>query len=403
MLTAMKIDKYCEVLLWGLGRARKQKYREDDIVLVRYDLPAIKMAEALQAKLLEKGLNPILRLGMTPVMEQNFFKKSNLRQLVFKTPGDEYLYHSLNGAIYIHAPQSLTHLMDVDPKRISRAAVARKYLRNILDASEAKGKFGWTLCLYPTEELAKHAKLSPQQYTAQVIRACYLDKKDPVGKWNDIHKKAQSIKNWLNNTDIRTLHIESEHTDLKITPGKRRRWVGISGHNIPSFELFLSPDWRGTEGIYYADQPSYRAGNYVEGVEITFKKGSATKVRARKGQTFTSRYLSTDRGATRVGEFSLTDKRFSRITTFMANTLYDENYGGKYGNCHLALGASYADTYDGNPSSLSKATKKKLGFNDSAIHWDLVNTEKKTVTALLGSGEKKIIYENGKFTIKGIN
>jgi aminopeptidase len=104
-----------------------------------------------------------------------------------------------------------------------------------------------------------------------------------------------------------------------------------------------------------------------------------------------------DRGAGRVGEFSLTDRRFSRIDRFMANTLFDENFGGRYGNCHIALGDSYSDTYDGDPSRLTKAIKKKLGFNESALHWDLVNTEKKTVTAHLKTGEKVLIYEDGIF------
>jgi aminopeptidase len=104
-----------------------------------------------------------------------------------------------------------------------------------------------------------------------------------------------------------------------------------------------------------------------------------------------------DKGADKVGEFSLTDKRFSKINRFMANTLYDENYGGNYGNCHLAVGASYADTYDGNPAELTTQKKKRLGFNDSALHWDLINTEPKTVTAHLHSGKRVIIYKDGKF------
>ena len=69
-----------------------------------------------------------------------------------------------------------------------------------------------------------------------------------------------------------------------------------------------------------------------------------------------------DRGANKVGEFSLTDKRFSRISVFMANTLYDENYGGRFGNCHVALGSSYTDTYRGNPAELSPALRRKLGY-----------------------------------------
>jgi aminopeptidase len=81
----------------------------------------------------------------------------------------------------------------------------------------------------------------------------------------------------------------------------------------------------------------------------------------------------------------------------MANTLFDENFGGRFGNCHLALGASYSDTFDGKPEKLTKERKRRLGFNDSALHWDLVNTEKKRVTAYLNNGKKAIVYENGMF------
>jgi aminopeptidase len=104
-----------------------------------------------------------------------------------------------------------------------------------------------------------------------------------------------------------------------------------------------------------------------------------------------------DKGASKIGEFSLTDKRFSRIDRFMADTLFDENFGGDNGNCHIAVGASYADTYSGDQSKLTAALKKKLGFNDSALHWDLVNTEKKTVSAALTNGKKVVIYEDGMF------
>ena len=104
-----------------------------------------------------------------------------------------------------------------------------------------------------------------------------------------------------------------------------------------------------------------------------------------------------DNGANKLGEFSLTDKRFSKISTFMANTLYDENFGGKSGNCHVALGASYSDTFDGNAAELTPDKKKELGFNDSALHWDFVNTEKKRVTALLAGGSRVTVYENGEF------
>ncbi len=106
------------------------------------------------------------------------------------------------------------------------------------------------------------------------------------------------------------------------------------------------------------------------------------------GGKFLKTQLAMDRGANKLGEFSLTDIRFSRIDRFMANTLYDENFGGTHGNCHVAVGASYSDTYAGDPKELTPETKKSLGFNDSALHWDLVNTEPKRVSARLISAER---------------
>jgi len=106
-----------------------------------------------------------------------------------------------------------------------------------------------------------------------------------------------------------------------------------------------------------------------------------------------------DRGASQIGEFSLTDRRFSKIDRFMADTLFDENFGGRHGNCHIALGSSYADAFAGDPATLTKSAKASLGFNDSALHWDLVNTEKKRVTAALRGGGKTVIYENGMFAV----
>ena len=398
MLTDDQLHQYAEVLFWGLKTARKDRFKKKDLILIQYDPAAVKLAEILYAGILDRGMNPVQRMGLTQGMETDFYKTAKAGQLVFIPPGDKELYANINGRFFLRAPESLTHLKDIDPARIGKVLVSRKPLRDILDRREEKGAYSWTLCTFPTKELAGQARTTLRKYTDQLITACYLDKADPVSEWMAIHKNAGNIKKWLNGLKIKTLHIESSHVDLKITPGERRRWKGISGHNIPSFEMFFSPDWRGTEGNYYANLPSFRSGNFVEDLHITFEKGSLVKVKARTGEDFTRKQIAMDPGASRVGEFSLTDKRFSRINRFMADTLFDENFGGDHGNCHLALGASYTDTFDGNPAEMTKELKKKLGFNDSALHWDLVNTEDKTVTAHLKTGKKLIIYEKGMFT-----
>ncbi len=398
MLTENHLKRYADVLLWGLKTARSKPFKKGDLILVRYHIPAIRLAEILQARLLTMGMHPVMRLSPTPTMEQDYYGLANNKQLIFQTPGVEELYRQLNGSIFLHAPESITHLSKVDPKKIGRRTVSLKHLREIMDKRDAEGLFGWTLCMLPTKELAKHAQLSMPAYTDQIIKACWLHRRDPVSHWQTIFKNAKQVKNWLNRMPVAYYHIESEHVDLVVTPGEKRRWIGLSGHNIPSFELFLSPDWRGTKGIYFANLPSYRSGNLVTDVRLEFKKGNAVTIKASKGEKFVRQQLSMDRGANKLGEFSLTDKRFSKINRFMANTLFDENFGGRHGNCHVALGSSYADTYVGKPADLTKDLKRKLGFNDSALHWDLVNTEKKRVVAHLNTGRRITIFENGQFT-----
>jgi len=397
MFTDTQIERYAEVLLWGLKTARKGPLKRGEIFLVRYNLPAVRLAEILQARLLDMGMNPVLRADATPVMEQQFFDIARPQQLVFQPPGEKTFYQHLSGSIFLHAPEAITHLSHIDPNKIAQAAIARKYIRDLLEKREELALFSWTLCVFPTKALAKHAGLSQINYTSQIIKSCFLNRRSPIDEWKRIFNNASEIKAWLNRMQVQHYHIESQHMDLEITPGESRKWIGISGHNIPSFELFLSPDWRGTRGVYYADQPSFRSGNLVKNVTITFKNGKAVEVKAKKGLAFIKKQLAMDQGADKVGEFSLTDKRFSKINQFMANTLFDENYGGAHGNCHIALGASYSDTYNGDTSQLTKKIKSKLGFNDSALHWDLVNTEKKRVTAHLKDGKKVTIYENGKF------
>lgn len=397
MFTAKQLERYADILIWGLTTARKKKFKKNDLILIRFHHPALPLAEVLYDKLLHMGLTPVHRMESTPTMEHSYYQNASPAQLAVRFPGDKELFENLNGFIFLHAPESITHLRDIDPARIGKVAVARKYLRDILDAREEKGLFGWTLCSLPTEEQARHARLSLKDYTKQVISACFLNKKSPVEQWQQIYQDAVTIKKWLKNLRIRSLRVESASMDLKVSLGEKRKWVGLSGHNLPSFELFTSPDWRGTQGVYFADQPSFRSGNYVEGVRLEFKNGSVVKITAQTGEEFVKKQLAMDPGARRLGEFSLTDKRFSKINAFMANTLYDENYGGRFGNCHVAVGSSYSDAFDGDPAKLTPEIKRALGFNRSALHWDLVNTEKKRVTATATGGKPVVIYENGKF------
>ena len=397
-LTKTQTDKYADVMLWALQTARRNgKFKPYDVVLLRYEPLALPLAQSLYKKMLENKFHVVVRQDNPEEFARLFYTLGDDKQLTFVSPWDKELQQGINGLISLRAPADLTSLKNTNPARLAKAAVARKLLREILDAREQKGLFSWTLCNYPTPELAKRAGLSVKEYAAQIARACFLNEKDPVKKWQEVTAQMEEIAKWLSSLPVETFRVQSAHMDFEVLLGEKRRFISGGGCNIPSFEIFTSPDWRGTRGVYFADLSSYRSGNYVKGIKLEFKNGRAVKATAQQGQNFVRKMLAMDEGACQIGEFSLTDRRFSKITKFMADILYDENFGGKYGNCHVAVGASYADTYSGNVSRLTPELKKKLGFNSSALHWDLINTEDKLVQARLKSGKVITVYEKGQF------
>ena len=398
MTPEKQLDNYADVMVWAMEYGRLGgKFTKYDKVLVRAEVGAMPLAQAVYERLLDKKYNPLLRFIAPEGFQRALYSKADDKQLAFIPAGEEAFQKDLNGLIALRAPEDLTALKNVDPARIGKAAVARKNLKEILDRTEQEGKFSWTLCNYPTKELADKAGLTLKEYANQIVKACFLNEKNPVAKWKEVMRQIGDIGEWLSKLNMQRLHVQSAHMDFEVLMGEKRKFVSGSGHNIPSFEIFTSPDWRGTRGVYFADLSSYRSGNYVKGMRLEFKNGRAVKATAEKGQDFLRKMLAMDRGAAQIGEFSLTDRRFSKIDKFMADILFDENFGGKYGNCHVAIGSSYADTFTGDILKLNKKLKEKLGYNESALHWDLINTEDKTVHATLKNGKKILIYEKGQF------
>ena len=266
------------------------------------------------------------------------------------------------------------------------------------EEKENNRKFSWTLCLYPTAAKAKDAKMSLKEYWKQVIDACYLLEKDPVKKWQKVQAQIKNTIKKLDALEINKVHIEAKNTNLWVTIGKKRRWLGGDGCNIPSFEIFTSPDWRGTNGYIEFTEPLYRFGNLIEGINLKFKDGVIIEAKASKNENFLKQLVSVE-NANKIGEFSMTDKRFSNINKFMAETLYDENVGREFGNTHLAIGNSYSDTYSGDVKKLNKKELVKFGFNKSAIHCDIVSTSDRVITAYLKDGSQKVIFKNGQFKL----
>lgn len=391
------LDAYARVLVhFALGN--KEGIAKGEVVQVMVPDIAKPLASALQRILLKAGAHVLMRLLPTG-LDREYFELASEEQLKFFPA--EFLkarVDLVDHNIAIIADPNPEELDGIDPQKIFLARNSQKQYRDWLMDKETNGQFTWTAALWGVEAKAQIANLSLKEYWQQIIKACFLDREDPIVEWRKIKQLQTSIKQKLNSLSIEWVEIKGADIDLKIKLGANRRFVGGADRNIPSFELFTSPDWRGTEGHIKFDQPLYRYGHYISGVEMSFENGCVTKAIAARGQNILSEMLKTP-GANRLGEFSLTDNRLSNITHFMAETLYDENVGGPQGNTHVAIGMAYRDAYRGDRTELSQKDWEQLGFNDSSEHTDIVSTASRIVTATLTDGSKKVIYQDGQFTL----
>ena len=331
--------------------------------------------------------------------DRDFFEHAKPHQLAyFPKKYAKGLVNQVDHSIFILSEVDKHELEGIPPRKIMQRGLAWKPYMDWRRDKENAGKYTWTLALYGTEAEAKEAGMSLKTYWQQIIKGCLLDKKDPIGAWKKLYRDLEKTRAKLNALPAEKLHVVGPDADLWVHLGKKRRWMGGSGRNIPSFELFTSPDWRGTEGWVRFNQPLYRYGVLIEGVQLWFKNGHVVKATAKKNEKVLREMIAT-KNADRIGEYSLTDKRFSRITKFMAETLFDENIGGPNGNTHLALGNSYHDCFVDDPGEMSPEDWENLGYNDSSVHTDIISTAPRTVTAHLKNKKTKVIYKNGRFIL----
>jgi len=388
---------YAKVLIdFALGSGAGIK--KNEVVLLQYDQPAEPLALAVYQRILEKGGQPILRQSAER-FAKIFYQTATDKQLVFfPEKYSRALVETIDHRLFLMADEDPLLLRKINPQKLILANTAKKKLKEWLFAKEDEGKLTWTLALYGTLGAAREAKLTLEEYWKQIIKACYLNSPNPIQEWQKTSTEINKIVHTLNQLPIAKIHVQAEGTDITYTLGEKRAWMGGSGRNIPSFEIFTSPDWRGTNGYISFDQPLYRYGNLIEGITLQFKNGKVVKALAKKNQKLLEELVK-QKNADKVGEFSLTDTRFSKIDKFMAHTLYDENFGGKYGNTHLALGSSYHDCYAGEAAKLKLADWAKLGYNDSVEHTDIIASLDREVTVTLRDGTQRKIYSGGHFLL----
>jgi aminopeptidase len=332
-------------------------------------------------------------------LARDFYEAASPQQLdYFPSSYMRGLVDQIDHQVTVIAPSEPRSLDTVDPALIMRRGESLRTLLDWRNEKENAGRFSWTLGLYGTPGMAAEAGMDVEEYWEQIVHACFLDSDEPLARWREVGKRIEDTRSWLDSLEIERVHVEGEDADLWVSIGEQRRWLGGRGRNVPSFELFTSPDWRGTSGWIYCNQPLYRYGSLVKGIRLEFADGRVSAASAEENERVLTEMIATE-GADRVGEFSLTDRRFSRITRFMAQTLYDENVGGSFGNTHIALGRSYQDAYDGDPAPVGDEEWQRLGFNNSSVHTDIVSTSDRVVTASLRGGGERVIYRDGEFQL----
>ncbi|MCC2631736.1 MAG: Thermophilic metalloprotease superfamily, partial [Patescibacteria group bacterium] len=344
--------KYADVLVnFALGGGGGVKPGE--AVWMRLHESAKPMYVPLRNAILKAGANPIIQYIADDVRVSDEYELSSDKQLSF-FPGTymKGLVDQVDHMLYLYSEYDKYELKEVDPKKIMARSNALRPYMEWRNEKEAAGKFTWTLAIYGTPAMAKEANMSEEEYWQEIIKACYLDMPDPISEWKKTFAELERIQGELNALSIESLHVQAEDIDLKVGIGPNRKWLGGMGRNIPSFELFISPDCRKTEGTIHFNQPLYRYGNMIEDISLTFKDGKVVDAKAAKGEELLKEMISSE-NANMIGEFSLTDGRFSRITKVMADTLYDENIGGPQGNTHVAVGNAYQDSYPGDASTVT--------------------------------------------------
>lgn len=391
------LEKYAKVLV-NFALNSGQGIKRGEVVRVTAGESAKPLFVALRNQILLSGAIPLTNYLPDDVSRKYFELASESQLKFFAAKYFQGIADQVDHSISIISDTDMHELEGIDPKKIMLKSKSGKPFKDWLDTKENAGKFTWTLALYGTPAMAAEAGMPLDKYWDQIIKACFLDEADPITHWKKVFKQNDSVRAKLNALKIDKLHIKGDAMDLWIKIGPGRKWLGGSGRNIPSFEVFISPDWRGTTGRIEFNQPLYRYGNLIKNIKLEFKNGLVVKSSASKNYSVLREMIAA-KNADKIGEFSLTDKRLSQIDRFMAETLFDENISGPNGNTHIALGSAYQDSYDGDPAKVSKSRWQKLGFNDSVVHTDIISTTPRTVTAHLIDGSRKVIYAKGEFVV----
>jgi aminopeptidase len=288
---------------------------------------------------------------------------------------------------------------DLDGERVGKAR-----MREVAEASLrlTDGLVNWAIVAYPNEGWATTVFGEPdvERLWEAVGHAVRLDAPDPVAAWREHVARLNDRAAALNERRFDHLRYRGPGTDLTIGLHAESEWQAASDvsngiehvANMPTEEVFTTPDSRRVEGTVRSTLPLQIQGNIVRGLEIRFEDGRAVEVRAASGEDVMRTHVATDDGAARLGEVALVDGHSAVGETGLVfyDTLFDENAAS-----HIALGAPILQAVPW-ASELEPDERVARGVNHSSIHTDfMIGSNDLEVDGVTASGEAVPILRNG--------
>jgi aminopeptidase len=242
-------------------------------------------------------------------------------------------------------------LDDVDPAR-----AGRDQLPMVKENGQVvnEGTTNWTAVPAPTLAWAQlvHPDLPPDEARVrldeQIIRVCRLDEEDPVAAWEERMDLLTRTSEALTSRRFDAVRFRGEGTDLTVGLLPSSKWLAakfttvdgiVHRPNLPSEEIFTTPDPQRADGIVRATKPLVVGGSIIDGLEVEFRDGKVVRIDAEHNAEVLRGYAAHDDGASRLGEVALVDGdgRIGALDTIFYDTLLDENAAS-----HIAIGRAYA-------------------------------------------------------------
>lgn len=253
---------------------------------------------------------------------------------------------------------------------------------------------GWAQRVHP--DLEPEAALD--KLWEEITYVLRLDTDDPVEAWRERMKAIVASADRMTDRRFDSLHLKGTGTDLTIGLMPSSKWLGADFStaagithypNLPTEEVFTTPDPERVDGHVSATMPLELYGSYMNGIRIEFEGGRAVKVDADDGADALRATVAKDDGASRLGEIALVDKegRIGPLRTVFYETLLDENAAS-----HIALGNAYTFPVE------DAADRERV--NKSGIHVDfMIGSNELDVDGITRDGDRVPVLRGGSWQI----